>query len=67
MQPRPHDLGTILIGTDAKDPTPNVTAVITGANIGDEKVLTCISDKAKEKSGEAPSRSPMRAARRSSR
>lgn len=50
----PTTLGTILIGTDAKDPTPNVTAVITGANIGDEKVLTCISDKAKEKSGEAP-------------
>lgn len=50
----PESLGTILIGTDGKDPKPNVTAVFTGAGIGDEKNLTCISDKAKEKTGEAP-------------
>ena len=50
----PETLGTILIGTDGNDAKPNVTAVFTGEGIGDPANLTCIADKAKEKSGEAP-------------
>ncbi len=47
-------MGSILIGTDAAQPKPNVTAVITGEGIGVEANLTCIAEKAKEKSGKAP-------------
>jgi hypothetical protein len=39
---------SVLVGTDAKD---GVSVVITGTGIGDEKNLTCIADKAKEKNG----------------
>ncbi|MDC0668807.1 hypothetical protein [Nannocystis radixulma] len=43
---------SVLIGTDAKD---GVAVVITGTGIGDEKNLTCIADKAKEKNnGKVP-------------
>lgn len=41
-------LSSILIGTDGK---ANVVAVLTGEGLGDEKNLTCIADKAKEKNG----------------
>ena len=41
-------ISSILIGTDGK---ANVAAVITGEGIGDEKNLTCVADKAKEKNG----------------
>jgi hypothetical protein len=41
-------LSSILIGTDGK---ANFAAVIKGEGIGDEKNLTCIADKAKEKNG----------------
>lgn len=41
-------LSGILFGTDGK---ANVVAVITGEGLGDEKNLTCIADKAKEKNG----------------
>jgi hypothetical protein len=41
-------LGSILFGTDGK---ANFAAVITGEGLGDEKNLTCIADKAKEKNG----------------
>ncbi len=44
-------IASILIGTDGKE----FAAVITGDGIGDEKNLTCIADKAKEKNnGKAP-------------
>ncbi|PCC69848.1 hypothetical protein SAMN02745121_04273 [Nannocystis exedens] len=39
-------INSVLIGTDAKD---GVAVVVTGAGIGDEKNLTCIAGKAKEK------------------
>lgn len=39
-------VSSILVGTDAKD---GVAVVITGTGIGDEKNLTCVADKAKEK------------------
>lgn len=43
---------SVLVGTDAKD---GVSVVITGTGIGDEKNLTCIADKAKEKNnGKVP-------------
>lgn len=43
---------SVLLGTDAKD---GVAVVITGTGIGDEKNLTCIADKAKEKNdGKVP-------------
>jgi len=41
-------LSSILFGTDGK---ANFAAVITGEGLGDEKNLTCIADKAKEKNG----------------
>lgn len=41
-------LGSILFGTDGK---AGFAAVITGEGLGDEKNLTCIADKAKEKNG----------------
>ena len=41
-------LSSILIGTDGK---ANFAVVITGEGLGDEKNLTCIADKAKEKNG----------------
>jgi hypothetical protein len=41
-------LNSVLIGTDGK---ANVVAVLTGEGLGDEKNLTCIADKAKEKNG----------------
>ncbi len=41
-------VSSVLVGTDGK---ANVVAVITGEGIGDEKNLTCIADKAKEKNG----------------
>lgn len=45
-------IASILFGTDGKD---GVAAVITGDGIGDEKNLTCVADKAKEKNnGKAP-------------
>ena len=47
-------MGSIIIGTDAKEPKPNVTVVISGEGVVDEKNLTCIAEKAKEKSGKAP-------------
>ncbi|MEZ4454517.1 MAG: hypothetical protein R3B09_34010, partial [Nannocystaceae bacterium] len=47
-------MGSLLIGTDAAEPKPNVTVVFTGEGVGDEKNLTCIAEKAKEKSGKVP-------------
>ncbi len=44
-------LNSVVFGTDGKE---GVAAVISGAGIGEEKNLTCISDKVKEKKGEAP-------------
>lgn len=45
-------LSSVLVGTDAKD---GVAVVLTGQGIGDEKNLTCIADKAKEKNnGKVP-------------
>jgi len=41
-------LSSILFGTDGKS---GFAAVITGEGLGDEKNLTCIADKAKEKNG----------------
>jgi hypothetical protein len=41
-------LSSIIFGTDGK---ANFAAVITGEGLGDEKNLTCIADKAKEKNG----------------
>lgn len=41
-------LSSVLFGTDGK---ANFAAVITGEGLGDEKNLTCIADKAKEKNG----------------
>ncbi len=41
-------ISSILLGTDGK---ANMAAVITGDGIGDEKNLTCVADKAKEKNG----------------
>lgn len=41
-------LSSVLFGTDAKD---GFSVVLTGDGLGDEKNLTCISDKAKEKNG----------------
>ncbi len=41
-------LSSILVGTDGK---ANFAVVITGEGLGDEKNLTCIADKAKEKNG----------------
>ena len=41
-------LSSILVGTDGK---VNFAAVITGEGLGDEKNLTCIAEKAKEKNG----------------
>lgn len=47
-------MGSIVIGTDGAESKPNVTAVISGEGVGVEANLTCIADKAKEKSGKAP-------------
>lgn len=45
-------LSSVLVGTDAKD---GVAIVLTGDGLGDEKNLTCIADKAKEKNnGKTP-------------
>jgi len=41
-------LSSILLGTDGK---ANFAAVITGEGLGDEKNLSCVADKAKEKNG----------------
>lgn len=45
-------LNSVLLGTDAKD---NFAVVLSGEGLGDEKNLSCIADKAKEKNnGKAP-------------
>jgi len=41
-------LSSVLMGTDGK---ANVAAVLTGEGLGDEKNLTCIAEKTKEKNG----------------
>lgn len=41
-------IGSVTFGTDGKD---GFAAVVTGEGIGDEKNLTCVADKIKEKNG----------------